>query len=148
MFKIIGDDGQTYGPATLDQIRQWIRERRVNRHTRVFVHDPADWTPAGLVPELAPEFPGEAPPIITPPATAEPSCSLAKAGLVCGLLSVTVGCCCGGLPFNLLGLIFSIIALVQTSENPRRYGGGAMALVGLILSIIGCLLLALFLVIH
>jgi len=130
MFKIMGDDGRVYGPATPDQIRQWIRERRVNRHTRVFVHDPADWTPAGLVPELA------------------PSCSMAKAGFVCGLLSVTLGCCCAGLPFNLLGLIFSLIALIQRSENPQRYGGGAMALLGLILSILGCLLLALFLMLH
>ena len=147
MFKIMGDDARVYGPATPDQIRQWIRERRVNRHTRVFVHDPADWTPAGLVPELARDFPGEAPPIITPPA-AEPSCSMAKAGFVCGLLSVTLGCCCAGLPFNLLGLIFSLIALIQRSENPQRYGGGAMALLGLILSILGCLLLALFLMLH
>jgi membrane glycosyltransferase len=73
---------------------------------------------------------------------------MAKAGFVCGLLSVTLGCCCAGLPFNLLGLIFSLIALIQRSENPQRYGGGAMALLGLILSILGCLLLALFLMLH
>ena len=153
MFKLIATDGREYGPATADQIRQWIREHRVDRHTRIFVHDPADWTPASLVPEFANDFPGDPPPpvippaspgVITPPSTPL-SCSLAQAGMVCGLLSVTVFCCCGGLPFNLLGLVFSLIALVQISENPRRYGGRALAVTGLVFSIIGCLILAFFL---
>jgi hypothetical protein len=122
------------------QIRQWIREHRVDRHTRLFVHDPADWTPACLVPELAADFPAAdaTPGRITPPAPAV-DCSLAKAGLICGILSVTVGCCCGGVPFNLLGLVLSVIALVQVSQNPQRHGGRALALAGLILSILSFL---------
>ena len=74
-------------------------------------------------------------------------CSLAKAGLICGILSITIACCCGGLPFNLLGLVFSIIALVQIGENPRRYGGKDMAIIGLILSALGTLILLLALLI-
>jgi hypothetical protein len=71
---------------------------------------------------------------------------MAKTGLICGILSVTVCCCCGGLPFNVLGLVFSIIALVQTGENPQRYGGRDMAIMGLILSALGFLMLALTLI--
>jgi hypothetical protein len=153
MFKLIGTDGREYGPATADQIRQWIREHRVDRHTRVFVNDASDWTPAGLVPEFANDFPGDAPPpvispaspgIISPPGN-PPNCSMAKAGMLCGLLAVTVFCCCGGLPFNLLGLVFSLIALVQISENPRRYGGRDLAVTGLVFSMISCLILVFFL---
>ena len=62
MYKLIGIDGQEYGPATVEQIRQWIWEQRVDRHTRIFTQDAADWTPACLVPEFADDFPGEAPP--------------------------------------------------------------------------------------
>jgi hypothetical protein len=148
MYKLIGIDGQEYGPATAEQIRQWIRERRVDRHTRIFTQDAVDWTPACLVPEFANEFPAEAPAAgpATPPALTAPlppvrSRVTATLGLVCGILSVTVCCCCCGLPFNFLGLLFSIIALVQISGNPERHGGRAMAIIGLVLSILGLLLL-------
>jgi hypothetical protein len=148
MYKLIGIDGQEYGPATVEQIRQWIWEQRVDRHTRIFTQDAADWTPACLVPEFADDFPGEAPsanPSAPPPLPAPvpplPSCTTAKIGLVCGILSVTVCCCCCGLPFNILGLLFSTIALVQISGSPDRHGGRAMAAIGLVLSLLGILLL-------
>ncbi len=155
MYKLIGTDGKVYGPATAEQIRQWIRENRVDRHTRVFVQDAADWTPACLLPEFAGDFPEAVPPplaapapgVIAPPTVAR-SCTLAKTGLVCGILSVTVCCCCGGLPFNFLGLVFSIIALVQVGENPQRYTGRDLAIVGLILSLLGCLMLGAALLFH
>ena len=149
MYQVIGTDGKNYGPATADQIRQWIRENRVERRTPLLVPGAADWTFVGLHPEFANDFSvGAAPPPIIAPATAivvptvpMQRTSMAKAGLVCGVLSVTVACCCGGLPFNLLGLIFSIIALVQISENPQQYGGRDMAIVGLLLSVLGFLIL-------
>ena len=28
IYKIIGDDGREYGPATAEQIRQWVAENR------------------------------------------------------------------------------------------------------------------------
>ena len=61
-----------------------------------------------------------------------------QAGLVCGILSICFCCgCC--FPVDLLGLIFSLIALVQISENPDRYAGRSMAIVGLVLSIVSFL---------
>ena len=73
---------------------------------------------------------------------------MAKSGLFCGILSITVGCCCCGLPFNLLGLIFSLIALVQISENPQVYGGRDLAILGLILSLLSVLVMGGFLIFH
>jgi len=148
MYKVIGTDGKNYGPATADQIRQWIRENRMERQTPLLASGAADWTFAGLHPEFANDFPpATVPPLIAPASVLIPQviplqrCSMAKAGLVCGILSVTIACCCGGLPFNLLGLVFSIIALVQISENPQRYGGRDMAILGLVLSTLGFLIL-------
>lgn len=151
MYKVIGTDGKAYGPATADQIRQWIRENRVEHRTLMLAPGATEWAYAGLQPELANDFSQITPPPIvqsTPPAVVTPvtpmvSSSMAKAGLICGILSVTIACCCGGVPFNLLGLVFSIIALVQISENPQRYGGRDLAVLGLVLSILGIMILLL-----
>jgi hypothetical protein len=35
MYRIIGGDGNEYGPVTAEQMRQWITENRVNGDTRV-----------------------------------------------------------------------------------------------------------------
>lgn len=53
MYKIIGADGKEYGPATADQVRQWIREGRVNRSTRVWNEAAGAWKALREVPDLA-----------------------------------------------------------------------------------------------
>jgi ribosomal protein S27AE len=63
-YKIIGADLMEYGPASADQIRQWITEGRVNAETRLQAEGTAEWKPLAEVPEF-----GE-----TPPATAPPTC--------------------------------------------------------------------------
>jgi hypothetical protein len=35
MYNIIGADGKEYGPISIEQIRQWIADGRINAHTRV-----------------------------------------------------------------------------------------------------------------
>ena len=135
MYKIIGNDGQTYGPVTAEQIRAWISQVRVENRTAVLPADAAEWTFLGLLPEFAPHFSGP-PPVIAPP---KPNAVLpnktngfATAGLVCGILSCV--CCCG-CPFNVLGLIFSIIALVQINAQVNKQAGWGLALAGLICSV-------------
>ncbi|HTX20600.1 MAG TPA: DUF4190 domain-containing protein [Candidatus Aquilonibacter sp.] len=143
IYKIIGEDGREYGPATAEQIRQWIAEGRVERRTPVFVDSAKDWNFVGLLPEFANCFAtSSAPAPIAPPKPAAPTTgqipkanSFATAGLVFGILSVTFACCCGGFPFNILGLIFSVVALVQIGENPQCHAGRGLAIGGLILSI-------------
>jgi len=141
MYKIIGQDGKEYGPVTAEQLRQWITENRVERQTPVFTDGAKDWTFVGLLPEFAAPFAGGTPPTITPfqpgASTAgqmSRTHSFATAGLIFGVLSVTFVCCCGGFPFNILGLIFSSIALVQISEHPELHAGRSLAIAGLILS--------------
>ena len=140
-YQIIGNDGRTYGPATAEQIREWVAQGRAVRQTPVLSAGASCWSVLGLLPEFAPLFASPPPiaPSAPPPPPARPSgplptSSFATAGLVFGILSLLCCCCCGGFPFNLLGLIFSLIALVQISEHPERYAGRPQAIVGIVLS--------------
>ena len=143
IYKLIGDDGKEYGPATREQIRQWIAEGRVESRTPVFVDGAKDWNFVGLLPEFAGSFS-----VAAAPAPAIPTAghqaktnSYAQAGMIFGILSVTFCCCCG-FPFGILGLVFSLIGLWQINTNPQLHEGRAMAVAGLILSIISLLMSA------
>jgi len=52
-YKIIGADGREYGPATLDELREWTREGRVGRQTLVWSSQTGLWTAAERLVELA-----------------------------------------------------------------------------------------------
>jgi hypothetical protein len=149
IYKIISENGQEYGPATADQIRQWIAEGRVERQTPIFVEGASDWNFVALLPEFAGCF-GRAstppPPIAPPPgpiSTAGPTAktnSYAKAGMIFGILSLV--CCCCGFPLGVLGLVFSLIGLSQINAHPELYAGRGMAIAGIVLSSVSLLLVA------
>jgi len=140
MYKIIGQDGKEYGPITAAQLRQWIAEKRVESRTPVFTDGAKDWTFVGLLPEFAGQFSASSsqiPPPIHGTSTAGQTGrtnSLAITGFVCGILSVSLCWCCGGFPFNVLGLVFSIVALLQINENPQIHEGRGLAIAGIILT--------------
>jgi hypothetical protein len=48
-YYIIGDDGLEYGPVSLDDLRQWKAEGRVNAETRVKA-EVGEWTTLGQLP--------------------------------------------------------------------------------------------------
>ena len=50
-YRMKGGDGREYGPAGLDEMRQWISQDRVNAETHVS-KDNGEWIPAGHLPEL------------------------------------------------------------------------------------------------
>lgn len=144
MYRIVGNDGKTYGPVTAEQIHGWIAQRRVEGRTPVLPDGANEWTYLGLLPEFAREFAGT-PPVITPPGALPRVAPLpprttngfATAGFICGLASCI--CCCP-CPVNVLGVIFSIIALVQISGQEHKQEGWGLALVGLILSTLSLLI--------
>jgi hypothetical protein len=146
MYKIIGQDGKEYGPISGEQLRQWISQNRVESRTPVFADGAKDWTFVGLLPEFVNLFTAEVPPAIAPQTIAPPTPArktngFAIAGLICGILSVTLCLCCGGIPANILGLIFSIVALVQINEHPQLHEGRGLAIAGIILSTVSFLIL-------
>jgi uncharacterized RDD family membrane protein YckC len=55
-YKIIGGDGVEYGPATLEELRSWIRDGRVAGMTKVWRSDLAAWSPAARYTELGGEL--------------------------------------------------------------------------------------------
>lgn len=64
MYRIIGGDGNEYGPVTAEQMRQWITENRVNGETRVQGADGV-WKTLREFPEFAEILPP--PPVASRP---------------------------------------------------------------------------------
>ncbi len=52
MYKIIGGDGNEYGPVSADILRQWFKDGRVNGETRV-KRDGGDWATLFAFPDFA-----------------------------------------------------------------------------------------------
>jgi hypothetical protein len=147
MYRIIGADGREYGPVTADQLREWIAEGRVNAQTKALVEGVALWKPlveylefAPLLARMAATLPTPGPISVTPTPRTN---SMAMAGLVMGILSMTCGmCCCHGLPFNVLGIVFSLVALAQIKNDPLTQQGRPLAIAGLVLSLLSIVLAA------
>lgn len=65
----------------------------------------------------------------------------ALAGLTLSLLSFVMF----GIPFSILGIIFSAIALINIKESPEVYSGEGLAIAGLVIGIIALVILLLLL---
>ena len=87
-FKIIGADGQQYGPINADQIRRWHAENRVRAETLVQAEGSLDWKPLSAYPEFADIK--SVPPTIVPPVSsfppANPRASNKIPAGVCGVI--------------------------------------------------------------
>jgi hypothetical protein len=53
MYKILGSDGNEYGPISLEKLKKWIQEDRVDRKTPVMPEGAKDWVFLGTLPEFA-----------------------------------------------------------------------------------------------
>jgi len=129
---------------------EWIAEGRATALTRAKAEGTDLWKPLMEFVEFAPALARMTPALAaTRPIyyTAAPRTnSLATASLVMGMLAITCGmCCCYGVPFNLLGIIFALIALAQIRNDPQSQQGRGLAIAGLVLSLLSFALAALFL---
>ena len=70
-YKMIGGDGREYGPASLEEIRQWSEDGRVSHGTPVWRNDEGRWQPAAAWPELKWDLRGPVP-LAVPEAAAPP----------------------------------------------------------------------------
>jgi len=135
MYRIIGADGNEYGPISLEQMRQWIADGRVNAQTRVQAAGVADWKTAAEFPELgfapAGSVPGAGlsspPPLAgqTPPQQN----GLAMTSFVLSLLSLV----CFGFLAGIPAVICGHLARARARRSPGQYGGAGFALAGLIM---------------
>ena len=134
-YMVLGGDGKPYGPATAAQLRDWIRQDRLDRQSLIFVEGTTEWTYAGLLPELADLFHPPSPPLppLSPKITpAKRDNGFALWGMIWGLLAWTACGCC--LPMAIIGLTLSLIGFSQINEAPERYTGRHKAIAGIVLS--------------
>jgi hypothetical protein len=140
MYKVIGADGKEYGPITAEQVRQWIRERRLNNQSLIQPEGETGWKPLSFFPEFATDMAQASPPATASSGTG-PTNNLAIASLVLGIASWV--CCCNVGVLNVLSIVFGFMALSQIRARPDEGGkvlaivGMALASVQLLISIIG-----------
>ena len=90
MYKIIGADGQQYGPVSADQIRRWILENRVRTETLAQAEGTTDWKPISSFADFADVR--AVPPTISPPvATFPPPNPRASSKIPAGICGVILG---------------------------------------------------------
>ena len=133
-YTIVGSDGKQYGPVTAAQIRDWLRQTRVDNRTPVFVAGAAEWTFVGLLPEFTAYFPGNPPVITSPkPAVVAPGQTnqLAMWGFILSLVAWFT-CCC--FPVSIAALAFSIIGLTQVNGSNDGQTGRGMAIAGIVIA--------------
>jgi hypothetical protein len=56
MYKILGSDGNEYGPLSAEKIKQWILEGRLEKKTPVLPDGAEDWVFLSSLPEFEVEF--------------------------------------------------------------------------------------------
>src|SRR5262249_9791737 len=95
MFKIIGGDGQQYGPVSAEQLRQWIATGRANGQSLVQAEGSSDWKALSTHAEFASDLKPAPPPLGAQPITGQmlPNQATAKASnkLAAGLCGILLG---------------------------------------------------------
>ena len=148
MYRIIGADGRPYGPVSAEQLRRWIAEGRANARTQTLAEGAAEWKPLGAVPEFAGHFAPQIPPAIGAVTGSHVRATNAYAlwGMIFGILAfVCCLCCCLNIPLGALGLIFSLVGLMQINERPDFYEGRGLAIAGIVFSSLALVIGVLFL---
>ena len=141
MYKIIGTDAKEYGPISLEQLRQWITEGRVNARTRVQLAGGAEWKTAADFPELGLASaagisgPGSAPPSLSAGQVEVQQKGMAITSFVLGLLSLVCFSLLTGIP----AIICGHVARGRARRAPGQYGGAGFALAGLIMGYVSLL---------
>jgi hypothetical protein len=69
-YKVLGTDGQEYGPVNLEELRGWLAEGRVTASTQVWRNDVNAWRPAAGFSELGLGNPSVAPAASAPVSSA------------------------------------------------------------------------------
>lgn len=128
MYKIIGADQKAYGPVSVEQLRQWIAESRVNGQTQVQADGTEEWKPLSSFPEFADAFGGpNAPiapsvPVYQNPAGNREAALQAVKGPAIGLKVTAIL----GLVGVGIGLIFNVLSLAGVHLGPQQFGDERM----------------------
>lgn len=138
MYRVIGADQREYGPISAEQVRDWIRDGRLDAHSIGRTEEMVAGKPLNQFPEFAPSFvsiPPLSPLSPTRPVTAPKASGMATASLVMGIM--TIVCCCGPVT-GILGIVFGWITLADVRERANP-SSKTMAIIGIVLSGVGML---------
>ena len=147
MYKIIGGDGNEYGPVDLEQIKQWIQAGRAGAQTKVQPEGATEWKTLGEIPELA-ELLGQAQPGGVPPTfTPMPSVGAATGDAMQMVQGPSIGLIVTailGVVYHIASVLMNLLGVTMGSFQMGRPGaeempqwikamaGGAGVVVGLI----------------
>jgi TM2 domain-containing membrane protein YozV len=137
MYKIIGKDGQQYGPVTAEQLRGWIAENRANAQTLTQTDGTQEWKPLGSFSEFAADLKPPLvsatgpPPISRPPSPANPRASNKIPAGICGILLGSLGVHKFILGYTGAGLVMLLVTVLTCG-----LAAGVMHIIGLIEGII------------
>jgi TM2 domain-containing membrane protein YozV len=118
MYRIIGKDGQQYGPVTAEQLRVWITENRANAQTLAQAEGSPEWKPLSAFAEFAADLKAApasatAPPTITaPPSSLNPRASNKLPAGICGILLGALGVHKFILGYTGAGLIMLLVTIL------------------------------------
>ena len=142
MYKVLGSDGNEYGPVSADQVKKWVAENRVEKKTPVMPEGAPDWIFLESLPEFAAAFGPSAsgPPPIPPSARAAKSADGLNAiipyknarALVAYYLGVFSVIPPLGALLGIPALVLGISGLRFRRRNPEA-GGSVHAWIGIVL---------------
>ena len=139
MFKIIGADGKEYGPISLEQLRQWMSEGRVNLQTKVLPEGSAEWITVSQVSELAgsvPPPPSPLPGYGSPVGVDQVAAGEAVKGPAIGLIVTAIL----GFIAQIAGIVMSLLpkpAQTFPAGSPEAMIHSFSGSIGVITSIVG-----------
>ena len=138
MYRIVGEDGKEYGPVSLEEIKRWLIEGRVNADTMVMPEGGSRWQKLKEFPELS--GPAGQPSRAAEELVSSPSVAL----IVVGVLNILTGLI--GAAFNMAGLnrIPFQAGNAPPGFNPemfRMFSGGIGAVFNLIGVAVGVVVL-------
>ena len=131
MYKIVGADGRPYGPASAEEIRRWIADKRVNAQTLVQMEGSQEWKPLGSFTEFASELKVVPPPMAPPPSAVASRASNKIPAGVCGILLGSLGIHKFILGYTGAGLVMLLVTILTCG-----IAGVVTHLIGLIEGII------------
>ena len=111
MYKIIGSDGQQYGPVSAEQLRSWLGQNRVNAQTLIQPDGVTEWKAMSTFPEFAGDL-RPSPPRTAPPVNLPARASNKIAAGVCGILLGSLGVHKFILGYTGTGIIMLLVTLL------------------------------------
>jgi len=153
MYRIIGADGNQYGPISADQLRQWLAEGRANAQTKVLAEGTTEWKPLSEFPEFFPS--ASVPGATTPPPSplpgiptmqplgsyASPDAANQVSGPAIGLMVVAILGFLWQAFILVWRLFFSAVAAAQSNQPDWvTMFSGTGAIIGSILGILSSVL--------